>query len=450
MRYHPCWFKWLGIAALVSGLTTQAATSEQPFPTPEGAALHAALAQEVGTAGKSAWRPVLSYLARLHGLSVRPATGYFKHAYESLGPGYMRGRAFGHWDLTHERLDTLRASPEHVRNQIHNELAGQQADGLIPGLVTFGISGHPGFETIIESDQPTFKPFKGFPPLWVIAVEAYVEKTGDVGVLGEALGALKKQIGWFEAKRSAPNGGFYYLDVVSDVWESGVDEGIRFINRPPAPAACVDATAHVYLMYDHAARWSEKLRQPADVWKTRAAALQRFISEELWDEQSGFFYDRWSVRDPATRHLSFEGMWPVVVGAASPEQARRVIEEHLLNSREFFTPHPLTTVALSDAKFELRMWRGPVWNSMTYWAARGCVRYGHREAARKLLESALDATAAEFARSGTIWEFYHPMREEPSALKRKTSGRDVPCRDYVGHNPLFAMAALWRETAAKP
>lgn len=28
-------------------------------------------------------------------------------------------------------------------------------------------------------------------------------------------------------------------------------------------------------------------------------------------------------------------------------------------------------VSLSDPKFELRMWREPTWNSMTYWAARG-------------------------------------------------------------------------------
>lgn len=449
MCYPLRGLKWLSVVLNVSAIVAlvHPPTNENEFPTPEGTALHAALVQEVATAGKPEWQPVLRYLARLHGQSVSPATGFFPHAYQSLGPGYMRGRAFGHWDLTHERLDTLRASPEHVRQQIRNELAGQQPDGLIPGLVTFGISGYPGFETLHTTNQPTFKVFKGFPPVWVIAVDAYVEQTGDRVVQGEALTALEKQIGWFEAKRAVPGGGFYYLDVVSDVWESGVDEGIRFLDRPAGPAACVDATAHVFLMYDYAARWSEQLQRPAAEWKTRAAAVQRFIREELWDEDSGFFYDQWSVRAPAKRHLTFEGMWPVVVGAASPEQARRVITEHLMDPQEFFTPHPLATVARSDPKFELRMWRGPVWNCMTYWAARGCVRYGHREAAHQLLGNALDATAAEHARSGTIWEFYHPMRGEQSALKRKTSGSDEPCRDYVGHNPLFAMAALWRETA---
>jgi putative isomerase len=418
-----------------SGLTVARAANTM---TPEGAALRDALIQEASQPGKSDWRPMLRYLAELHGRSVLPRTGFFPYAYESLGPGYFGGRVFGHWDLTHERLDTVRSAPEHVLHQIRNELAGQQPDGLIPGLVSFNASG-----------VPAWKAFKGFPPLWVFAVDAYVEQTADMSVLPECLEALRKQIGWFETKRSVPGGGFYYLDVTANTWESGVDEGVRFDERPASPAACVDACAHVYLLYDHAARWSERLQQPAAEWDTKAKALREFIRANLWDPTTGFFYDAWTVRDPRRRHLAFEGMWPLVVGAATPEQARRVIDEHLLNPKEFFTPHPIATVAASDPKFELRMWRGPAWNCMTYWAARGCMRYGRGDAARQLLEKALDATAADFARTGTLWEFYHPMLGEQTALKRKPA-QNVPCRDYVGHNPLFAMAALWRETTPQP
>jgi neutral trehalase len=181
------------------------------------------------------------------------------------------------------------------------------------------------------------------------------------------------------------------------------------------------------------------------VWEKKASSLRQFIQNELWDPASGFFYDRWCVREPGRRHLTFEGMWPVVTGAAMQEQALRVIDEHLLNPKEFFAPHPITTVSLSDPKFELRMWRGPAWNCMTYWAARGCLCYGCEDAARRLLEKALDATALQFERTGTIWEFYHPALGNPESLLRKSSGRRIPCRDYLGHNPLFAMAELWRQ-----
>jgi neutral trehalase len=202
------------------------------------------------------------------------------------------------------------------------------------------------------------------------------------------------------------------------------------------------------MMYDHAARWSRQLGQAPDAWEEKANALRQFIQSELWDPGSGFFYDRWCVQEPGRRHLAFEGMWPVVTGAATKEQALRVIDEHLLNPNEFFAPHPITTVALSDPKFELRMWRGPAWNCMTYWAARGCLRYGRADAAQRLLERALDATALQFERTGTIWEFYHPAQGDPESLFRKASGRRTPCRDYLGHNPLFAMVDLWRKCSS--
>jgi neutral trehalase len=142
-------------------------------------------------------------------------------------------------------------------------------------------------------------------------------------------------------------------------------------------------------------------------------------------------------------------MWPVVAGAAAPDQARRVIEENLLNPERFFTAHPISSVSRSDPRFELRIWRGPTWNSMTYWAARGCLRYGYTRAARMLLEKALEGSAAQFERTGTIWEYYHPFGGDQQDLGRKLHTEfSQPCRDYVGHNPLIAMALLYESTLA--
>ena len=56
----------------------------------------------------------------------------------------------------------------------------------------------------------------------------------------------------------------------------------------------------------------------------------------------------------------------------------------------------------------------------------------------------LDASAAQFERTGTIWEFYDPHGGHPEALQRKPhTPFNAPCRDYLGHNPLIAMARLY-------
>ena len=73
-----------------------------------------------------------------------------------------------------------------------------------------------------------------------------------------------------------------------------------------------------------------------------------------------------------------------------------MIDENLLNPQRFFTAHPLATVAKDDHRFEQRMWRGPAWNSMTWWAARGCMRYQRPDAAKLLLETALDGLLFNF------------------------------------------------------
>ena len=104
-------------------------------------------------------------------------------------------------------------------------------------------------------------------------------------------------------------------------------------------------------------------------------------------------------------------------------------------------------VSLSDPKFQLRMWRRPTWNSMTYWVARGCLRSGRPDGAHTLTEAALDASATQFDPTGTIWEFYHPHGGRPEDLQRKPwTQYNTPCRDYLRHNPLIALVRLWEAT----
>lgn len=382
--------------------------------------------------GKSTWQAMLHYTAVLHKKCIHSAQYPLPYEWEEIGTGYCYGPGFGHWDIVHAMWDEVQFEPEHDRKQILNNLALQQADGLIEGCVyirdnKFNCTGR---RTV------------GHPPLWQTVVDEYCRVTASNAILPPCYAAIKKLIRWFEENRAIRPAGFYYLDARNTKkFESGIDEGIRFLNIGDSPFSCVDATSHMYSLYRHADQWGKLLGIPGDEYGQKADELREFIQNRLFCPKSGFFHD-----DRMEKCLSFEGMWPVVVGAATPEQANRVIDDNLLNPNRFFTPHPISTVSQSDGRFELRMWRGPAWNSMTYWAARGCMRYGRADAAKLLLENALDSTAEQFARTGTIWEFYHPFKGEQTALQRKPErAYNTPCRDYLGHNPLIAMALLWEK-----
>jgi glycogen debranching enzyme len=390
------------------------------------------LKADAGAIGKPAWRPMLRYVADLHERSTHPPRAPLPHPWEEIGPGYCYGSAFGHWDIVHAILDVLASEPQHAADQILNNLAAQEPDGLVPGVIW------------MREPTPRWSKEVGHPPLWPVAVQDHADQTGTDALIARCFEPLVRQIGWFEARRRAADGGFFYTDILTRSWESGIDEGIRFHEVQPGPFACVDATAHVYLLYDTAAAWAERIGAPSAELRKKASRLREFIQAELFAAETGFFHDIWAMRNPPQRRLAFEGMWPVVVGAATPEQAARVIDENLLNPDRFFAPHPICTVALDEPLFERRMWRGPAWNSMTYWAARGCLRYGRRDAASRLLEHALDASAAQFERTGTIWEFYDALGGPPGLLQRKPhTPFNAPCRDYLGHNPLIAMARMY-------
>ena len=402
------------------------------------------LKNEISMLGKKEWRPMLEYVADLHEKSTHPATYPFDYEWEEIGPGYVYGPAFGHWDIVHQILDVLPSYPTHALHQLFNDIKNQEPNGLLPGSIwMIGKEDAPNMR--VKRNKVSWnKSEAGHPPLWVVALNDYIELTGNEEVLKTFYTALVRQITWFENARKAEGEGFYYNDILIKRWESGVDQGIRFDEVGMGAWACVDATSHVYLLYKMANRWAKELGMTNNYFERREKELEQFIQKKMYSVEDGSFYDIWAIKNKKLRQTAFENMWPIVVGAATPEQANRFIDEYLRNPDVFFTEHPIATVGVKDPKFELRMWHGPAWNSMTYWAARGCLNYGRIDAAVKLLEKALDASAKVFNETGTIWEFYNPLGGSPKDLQRKPHSKyNVPCKDYLGHNPLIAMARMY-------
>jgi glycogen debranching enzyme len=393
---------------------------------------------------------MLRYVAQLHVKSVQPARAPLPYDWEEIGPGYCYGPAFGHWDIVHQVMDVLPYAPEHAKRQLLNNLANQREDGFLPGSIwmreepmDWPTTGEP------SGTGPSWSPDIGHPPLWPAAVDVLYKRTGDLELLRDALAALRKQLAWFDVARRADPEGYFYADICARNAECGIDQSLRFEPPPGGNGACIDASSHVAWCTRLAAGWAEQLGQDSAAFDARANELEAFIRDALFDDQTGWFLDHWQVGLEKAQLLTFEGVWPLVAGQATASQAARLIDEHLLNEEEFLTTHPIATTAKRDPSFELRMWRGPSWNSMTWWAATGCARYGRADAAAVILERALDACAKVYAETGTIWEFYHPLGGSPEDVERKPNTQfRTPCRDYLGHNPMLAMARLW-ETEAR-
>lgn len=138
----------------------------------------------------------------------------------------------------------------------------------------------------------------------------------------------------------------FTTDILTNSCESGIDLTVRFDSLADIPYACVDATCHLLMAYQAAVRWAVVLGQDAPAgYAQKAAQLTTFIQTGLYDKATGFFYDRRACLNPAYRTVTFAGFWPLICGAATPEQADSALSRYLFCPDHFYTAHPLPYVS---------------------------------------------------------------------------------------------------------
>ena len=62
-----------------------------------------------------------------------------------------------------------------------------------------------------------------------------------------------------------------------------MDAGIRFMNVPRGNFPCVDATSHVYLMYEHG---GANLNRDSKALHSKAESIATFVRNELWCDET--------------------------------------------------------------------------------------------------------------------------------------------------------------------
>ncbi|MDX6594710.1 MAG: hypothetical protein QOI72_92, partial [Solirubrobacterales bacterium] len=130
--------------------------------------------------------------------------------------------------------------------------------------------------------------------------------------------------------------------------------------------------------------------------------------------------------------LTWTAFAPLALPDLPERIGRRLVEEHLLNEREFLTPVAPPSVSASEPSYEpggghgpiRRYWRGPTWVNSAWMAWLGLRRLGYQEAARRLADGVIGAVAREGLR-----EYYDPR-----------TGRGLGAKD-------FAWSALVAEMA---
>ncbi|MGB7684272.1 MAG: hypothetical protein WBL45_00645 [Solirubrobacterales bacterium] len=135
------------------------------------------------------------------------------------------------------------------------------------------------------------------------------------------------------------------------------------------------------------------------------------LIDRLWDERLGLFLDQAQPGGIRPKVVTWAALAPLALPDLPEAIGRRLVEEHLLDEREFLTPVAPPSVAVREPSYEpggsrgpiRRYWRGPTWVNSAWMVWIGLRRLGYEQEATRLADGVIAAVAREGLR-----EYYDP------------------------------------------
>jgi hypothetical protein len=322
-----------------------------------------------------------------------------------------------YWDSCFAAIVWRRFEPARARAELESLLAAQRPDGFIGHTIFwdrrvslvrsifYNVTSRSAFQT--ETIQPPLLAWA-----WRIAV-------GDPA----AEPRIGAQIDWLAANRDLEGDGLLWI-LQPD--ESGLDASPKF---EPVWGWRSNGRIGFPLLVRRNRGLGFDARRARDhghpvlcetlvntMWSLSLQALGRpsatpALVERLWDEERGLFLDEAQPGGRRPGVVTWASLAPLALPDLPEEIGRRLIEEHVLNEREFLTPVAPPSVAASEPSYEpdgghgpiRRYWRGPTWINSAWMAWLGMRRLGYAAEAQRLADGIIAAVAREGLR-----EYYDP------------------------------------------
>ncbi|MGL5330909.1 MAG: alpha-glucosidase, partial [Peptostreptococcaceae bacterium] len=403
----------------------------------------------------------------------RSAAGSLKHDGIIPSLSYKWFVGFWSWDSWKQAVATARFDGELAKDNIRalfdyqitkNDDIRPQDDGAIIDAVFYNKDSARGGEGGNWNER------NSKPALAAWAVWNVYEETGDKEFLKEMYPKLVEYHNWWYTNRDhnkngvAEYGGMvhdaHYLydengEVVLDengnkmfdedaiieaaAWESGMDNATRFDKEGSGAndigvkvfenkdengevvgysinQESVDLNAYLYAEKMFLADMSDELNKKNDEkkFKQEAKELQEYISENMFDEETGYFYDlqidpKDNTKDMllTNRGKGTEGFIPLWANLATEEEAK-MVKENIMDEGKFNTLMPFPTASKDNGKYNPdKYWRGPVWLDQALFGVEGLQNYGYTDEARDMAYKLFD-NAEGLLGDGSIRENYNP------------------------------------------
>lgn len=201
------------------------------------------------------------------------------------------------------------------------------------------------------------------------------------------------------------------------VLESGLD------NSPMYDATTYNEQSHVLefadvglmSMYiadcDALAKLADAIEKPNEARELRERGDRyRAKLQTLWNEPAGIYLNKDLHTGAFSTRLSPTNFYPMLAQAATPEQAHRMVEKHLLNPDEFWGEWVIPSIARNDPAFaDQNYWRGRIWGPMNYLIYLGLRNYGDAPVRRQFADKSYSLFSKEWMEKGHVHENYNAI-----------------------------------------
>ena len=158
--------------------------------------------------------------------------------------------------------------------------------------------------------------------------------------------------------------------------------------------------------------------------KQRAARYRTSLAI-LWNPAAGIFLNKDLRTGQFSMRLSPTNFYPMLARAATPEQARTMIEKHLLKPKEFWGEWVIPSIERDDPAFhDQNYWRGRIWGPMNYLVYLGLRNYDDPPVRAEFAQKSWDLFLKEWRDKGHVHENYNAV---------SGTGDDVTSSDRFYH-----------------
>lgn len=376
------------------------------------------------------------------------------------------------WDSCFHAITLSYFDTDQAKEELRALVSAQYKNGMLPHIIYWKrIKNHP-FPEIPWGKRRTSSITQ--PPLVAVAVQKVYTATGDIEFVREMLPHIHHFHRYLIRHRDPRKSG---LIGVINPDESGEDNSPRFdealeLHDPMHPFVdnfssrlklVDDWRNHRYVvknrMDEH--HWvrdvpinailAESLAVTAELaricndahieeWSRQHAEIVKEAMKEHLRDSGGLY---WSTMDYGSKerpiHVRTWALFmPLYAGVASPAEAKKLVDEYLLDKREFGTRFGVPTVSLSEPSFDPNgdwqgdwwigtNWRGPVWMASNWLIVQGLKRYGFMQEADAIIQQ-----SRKLVQQSGFREYYDPLTGEGHGARGFTWGGlllDMPLQD---------------------